>query len=488
MSLTKAHNRMIAGAQVNVLDYVPASLRAGVLDGTNATNLQPYIQAAVDALLPYQTLVAAGYYLMDTEVKITASNNVYDFRAAKFTMTGAVYTGFGAGILIGDPAAKTVRPTNITILGGEYYPAGDAAAYPLANYNPIAVLIGESILIDNPKIFPVNSTRAVSLQTDNTYGDGIVPNIQNVQIINLEVYGDGDAPDGLDITSVGADNLVQDVYVQGFISGCKRCVNISTGSNSYNFTGIDLDIVGRGATEVGCNFLRVKKSSIKLKLLDVTKAGAVLQQIDDVDADIFITGTGGALVTALHVVEATAVVNMSRVKAFIQGPFTTGISPQHNGVSYPEVTIDGCTTGIDVSGYRSVWGLVVFKNCAAPCDNFEAVTDKWLLAVTFGAGAEPVVLKRESDFSTTFTSTDATPNVKGMTFCRTAGATAITAFDNGTIGQQITLMADQTITITQGTNIKLAAGANYVMTLFDTLTLVQYTADVWVEVSRSVNA
>jgi hypothetical protein len=468
------------GETINVRDF--GAVGDGVTDDTVA------FQTACDALDDYQTLWAQGEFLLSQEVFIKRSNNTYDFRSAKFIMSGAVYTGYGSGFFIGDPTAKTTRPENITILGGEYYPAGNNAAYPLADFNPIAVAIGERITIDNPKVFPKQSTRAISLQTVNTYGDGVNPNIQNVRVVNLEVYGDGDAVDGVDITAAGADGLIQDVYIQGFISGCKRSVNISSGSNSYNFVGIDIDIVGRGASEVGLNFLRVKKSKVRAKLLDVTKAGAVLQQIDDVDAELMITGTGAGLTTALNVVEASEVVNQSRVNAMIEGAFTTGITPQHNDVIYPNVQVDGATTGIDVSGFRSTWGLVVLKNCTTTVDNLALATDKWGLVITQGAGANPVVIKRESDFVTTFTDTDATPSVLGATFCRTVGTTAITAFDDGVDGQRITILADQNITITQGASIKLAGGANFAMTALDTLTLVQYGSNVWAEVARSVTA
>jgi hypothetical protein len=87
----------------------------------------------------------------------------------------------------------------------------------------------------------------------------------------------------------------------------------------------------------------------------------------------------------------------------------------------------------------------------------------------------------------TFTSTDATPSVKNANVCITAGTTSITNFDDGSVGQCIIIKATDSITITNGTPIKLAGAANYAMTVDDTLTLCMFTTGVWHELARSVN-
>jgi hypothetical protein len=464
------------------------SLTDSGADPTGATDSRAAIQLALDNLQPHQTLEASGTFLMSGDVYVKKSNNTYDFRSAKFIMAGTTYTGFGAGFFFGDPTTKTTRPQNITVLGGEYYPAGDSAAYPLANFNPLAVVIGENITFQNPRIFPKQSTRAFTLQTDNTYGDGVNPNIKNVRVYGLMVMGDGNAVDGVDVTSLGGDGLIQEVYIEGYVSGCKRGANVSTGSNLYNFDTINLDLTVFRATEVAVNFLRVTNSQCNFNLLDVTKQGAQVAQIYNCNLNFLITGIGGSLTSGLVVAQGASSLGQNRISAKITGAFPTALLPQHQDIVYPNIDIDGAVLGIDVSGFRSTWGLVVFKNCTAFCDNFEADTDKWGLVISQGAGANPVVIKRESDFVTTLPNGNATPSVTGATFCRTSGSTALTGFTGGMLGQQITLMADQNITITQGTNIKLSGGVNYAMTLFDTITLVTYAADVWVEVSRSVNA
>ena len=80
-----------------------------------------------------------------------------------------------------------------------------------------------------------------------------------------------------------------------------------------------------------------------------------------------------------------------------------------------------------------------------------------------------------------------TPSVLNGRVFITGGTTAITAFDDGVVGQTITILSAHTITITDGSALDLAAGSNYSMTATDTLVLTMYNSGVWVEDARSVN-
>lgn len=82
---------------------------------------------------------------------------------------------------------------------------------------------------------------------------------------------------------------------------------------------------------------------------------------------------------------------------------------------------------------------------------------------------------------------DATPTVAAGNLFITGGTTAITDFDDGIVGQTITILAAHSITITDGAPIILAGGANYGMTDSDTLTLTMFNDQVWNEIARSVN-
>lgn len=100
-----------------------------------------------------------------------------------------------------------------------------------------------------------------------------------------------------------------------------------------------------------------------------------------------------------------------------------------------------------------------------------------------------IYLKRaRKSIGTTITlADDATPSVAGGNLFVTGGTTTITDFDDGTEGQQITIISEHAITITDGTNIFLAGSANFVMASTDTLVLIQKASGLWYEISRSVN-
>ena len=84
-------------------------------------------------------------------------------------------------------------------------------------------------------------------------------------------------------------------------------------------------------------------------------------------------------------------------------------------------------------------------------------------------------------------SNDATPSVLNGEKWLTGGTTTITDFDDGVEGQTITIMAEHSVTITDGTNIFLSGSTNFAMSSTDTLTLVCKADGKWYEISRSDN-
>jgi len=82
---------------------------------------------------------------------------------------------------------------------------------------------------------------------------------------------------------------------------------------------------------------------------------------------------------------------------------------------------------------------------------------------------------------------DTTPSVLGhnLIYCANTGATTITNFDDGVLGQHITILfVDSNTTISDGGNFKLSA--NFSSTADDVLVLF-FDGVTWYEVSRSVN-
>jgi len=83
----------------------------------------------------------------------------------------------------------------------------------------------------------------------------------------------------------------------------------------------------------------------------------------------------------------------------------------------------------------------------------------------------------------TFAGGDATPTVLNGKYFLTAGTTAITDFDDGVVGQTITVKAKTSITITDGGDLELVG--NFTMTTGDTITLTMLETGKWSEISRS---
>ena len=78
-----------------------------------------------------------------------------------------------------------------------------------------------------------------------------------------------------------------------------------------------------------------------------------------------------------------------------------------------------------------------------------------------------------------------TPSVKYSNLFITGGTTTITDFDNGYTGKVIHIIAGHAITITDGTNIFLGGGTNWIMASGDTLTLFCQKNNNWNELARS---
>lgn len=81
----------------------------------------------------------------------------------------------------------------------------------------------------------------------------------------------------------------------------------------------------------------------------------------------------------------------------------------------------------------------------------------------------------------------ATPSVTGVNNWLTGGTTTITDLTGGFTGKIIRILAEHTITITDGTNIFLNGSANFTMNSTDSLTLIQKADGNWYELSRSDN-
>lgn len=367
--------------------YISVKDFGAIGDGTTDDTIA--FQAAIDALTDYQTLVAEGSFYTTESLYLRKNNVTYDFNAAKFL--------HNATVVVADIDSPTTQFSNIRILGGSFYPVGDSQPYPAAAYNPIAILIAKNVTVINPKIYPVQSCRAISIQTSDFWGTAPYQNISNISVINAEIYGDDNAADGIDITSDNADNMIQDVYVSAYIEGCKRGFAVSTGSNSYNFSNINLDLIINGTDETIGSFLRVKNSSLKVKAQYATAEGISIQQINNTKIDVQIQGSGASLGTGLRVEDTPGTIaSQNVISAKIAGAFNIGVLAACQDAIFMDVEIDGAVTyGIENNGERHVWNNVVFKNCGTNIKDPTVLTDRWLGAVDQKTGVNAVIVKRD---------------------------------------------------------------------------------------------
>lgn len=120
--------------------------------------------------------------------------------------------------------------------------------------------------------------------------------------------------------------------------------------------------------------------------------------------------------------------------------------------------------------------------------NFTAVTTDPVYVT--GMAAMPGIVheawKQPKDTISTLANS-ATPSVYGMRYALTGGTTTITDLTGGALGQLLTIIAEHSITITDGTNLFLAGSTNFAMSATDTLTVICKADGNWYEVGRSDN-
>ena len=91
----------------------------------------------------------------------------------------------------------------------------------------------------------------------------------------------------------------------------------------------------------------------------------------------------------------------------------------------------------------------------------------------------------------TFSASDTTPTIRSngilARLCKSGGAVTITHFDDGQVGDVVTLLAAHAVTITHGENIHLRRSNSFEMKAGDVLELAMFDDQVWEEISRKVS-
>jgi parallel beta-helix repeat protein len=176
----------------------------------------------------------------------------------------------------------------------------------------------------------------------------------------------------------------------------------------------------------------------------------------------------------------------------------TCVNNLYDGIGYQQASGTCTVSGVTASGNTTMnngrYGLFMVAATQSQCSNFLCVgntsignTDKDMrMEVNDTVIGNNQFVNDYFDTSTMTLANSATPAVKGRSYFVTGGTTTITAFTGGRTTQTIYIKAAHTLTITHGASLVLNAAANFNMVSGNTLTLHQFAAGVWTEVSRKV--
>lgn len=176
MTLTKAHNRMIAGSKVNVLDYGA--------DPTGVADSAPAFQAAIDANLGATIMVPAGTYKINTTLSMDTTG-LGDTSVCQFEGVGMYKT-----ILNNQSGGPTI-----------WVESGTSAefAYNFALRNLSLVSVGSlagtiGVRIDGCRFVTLDNVRIEDMASHGIYGlssVGDFTDTSSVEIYQCEINGNG---------------------------------------------------------------------------------------------------------------------------------------------------------------------------------------------------------------------------------------------------------------------------------------------------------
>jgi hypothetical protein len=250
--------------------------------------------------------------------------------------------------------------------------------------------------------------------------------------------------------------------------------------NSYDAAGSVLDLHGYAGTQdcvsqIESTRYNVSDQSSILRFLTMAAAGDPAIRMT-IDRNGSIKAATGPFVPAdPPTLDNTGTPTVIGGNVFITGGTTT-ITDFDDGVLGQTITILSEHAVTITDGTNIILhGSANFVMAAADSLTLVLKADnKWYETARMVNLALPVV---------TFAGGDATPTVLNGKYFLTAGTTAITDFDDGVVGQTITVKAKTSITITDGGDLELAG--NFAMTTGDTITLTMLETGKWSEISRS---
>lgn len=310
-----------------------------------------------------------GYSEPGSFLSVNVSDVVCDFSGAEFI----------GNVIVGDLANPATCPTNVTIIGGTYRPDTTGAPSNSGRYfsysNACGIASGKDVEFLGPRCVAMAYVRGFSIQTDNTYtGNGGVP-IENVTVVGLEITCAANTPDGLDISSAGADGLIRNVRVSGRVTGApRRGVSVSSGGAPWRVDQVTLDMDVYGSVDFAAQLYYLRRSDITIRASQCAWRGFDITEPTTTHFNLTAhaastqnptsppSGSGFSNNTNYGCSVAGTDATICVVSFRSSGPFYNGLLPTRSATLYPVVAIEGTSNTALVSGnYGHVFDRVVLK-------------------------------------------------------------------------------------------------------------------------------
>jgi len=164
----------------------------------------------------------------------------------------------------------------------------------------------------------------------------------------------------------------------------------------------------------------------------------------------------------------------------IQNPSDSAVKASYPTAADADASTNGTSADVSTNARgqpdQDLWGKdnedykIIIKNSAGSTQD------------TFDKIRMPRASRRAA---VTFGSTDATPTIAEAELFITAGTTAITDFDDGKVGDIITVLGASSKVVTHNSNISLRGEVSFSMVTGDILTLAMLNDQVWEEIGRT---
>ena len=489
MSLTKVTYSMILGAPVNILDY--GADPTGVADSTAA------FQAAVNA---GSVVVPPGNYTMSwtaisADVIIPSNRKIEVQKGATITNTGGRFTannvnniewqidGWVKSVAMRTAASRPLVTASADERGfiefSEDYMAGSAASgFTVHGTGKVS---GDWVGTPNvSSLFPFQVNRK-----------GIACwNSKNVLVNGLEIFGfDGEA-----------------VYASFFDAASENIVFSNNNVHDTRFNSLNFNAGANGGNVKICNNRAVDTYQLEASVGEITD-----NYIENTTSYGIFTGAGvgaGPMVIKRNIVKSTGNSAIAAINSSVSP--STGLDVCDNTIIdsgqysilidyFNDVTVRGnsCTgSGQTVGSYdiglSNVLRATVSENTFMEPGGFR-IGPMALLGIDISADRNSNVNVLTTGTVTTYANNGVvgvsgavtlTLPLLGQIFLVSGSLTTTSITATGNAGRMVVLISQANLTLTDGSNLKIAG--NFVGTADDTITLICDGTN-WFEVSRSVN-